>query len=424
MRRSRLLIFLTATATLLSGAFLFTGPGAGADTAKVEIAYEGWYDRFRDEDVQADPGEACTVVTAIPGQGCGAVSPGDNPSPRSESTGVYVVAANAGEVGDRIETQADSAWAAFQWDMLDYQEATVEKFVVHLTLAEHYNNRNRGDTYTGPEALPPIQACNVLEGWGSDPGANAWPARPPVSGQCVPATKADGTPVGATESAGRTIRFDVTSFAQTWVEGKGFGFVVRPGTPTTKTLDRPFQITFSGYYDVPTDSSGCGAPATVPNTTTQCTTTSPTAPSVEFAYTPPVEEDFGSFDDVFDDSGLFEDVTTSGESGILEAVPDIDVIPTDEGSEPLPEDIAAEATGTTELASPTTRRPARPISTDTSFPWAVLLLLPVIAVAFWSTGTALGPIGDPVPARTGGVSRVLAERQAAHRGSDLKTRNR
>ena len=411
MRRSRLLIFLTATATVLSGAFAFTGSGAGAETATAGIAYEGWYDRFKDEDVQVDPTPVCPTVGQV--TGCGPVSPGDSPAPRSKATGGYVVASSGGDASDEADG-GDTGWAAFQWDMLEYTDATVEKFVVSLTLGEDNGNRNFGDTYTGTETLPPIQACNVLEGWGSDPGANVWKTRPKVSDQCIIATNADGSP----QTTGRTIRFDVTSFAQTWVEGKGFGIVIRPGTPSTKTNLSPFQLTFSGYYDGPTNSQGCSTPAATPT----CSTTSPTAPVVTFEYTPPVEEDFGSFDDAFA-GGEFEDITTT-DGGVLQAVPDIDVIPTDQGSDPLPEEAPVDTAAPTELAGPSTGRRARPISTDTSFPWAVLLLLPLMALAFWGTGTALGPVGDPVPARSGGVSRVLAQRQAAGGGSALHTRNR
>lgn len=419
MRPSRLLIFLTATAIALSSAFVFTGTGLGADTATPALDTEGWFDRFRDEDVQADPTPVCPVVT-LSGQPCGPISPGDNPEPRSKTTGQYVVASAGGDAGDRTETGGDTGWAAFVWDMFDYEEATVEKFVVTFSLAQDNGNRNQGDTYTGTgtEAAPPIQACNVLESWGSETGPNAWAGRPKASDECLVPTNEKGERT----TSGRQFRFDLTRFAQTWVEGKGFGIIIRPGTPEIKTNIQPFQITISGYYDAPANSSGCSAPNTIPTTTAPCTTTSPTAPNVEFAFTP-AEDDF---DDIgFDDGGeLFEEISTPGDEGVLQAVPDLDVIPDDAGSEPLPEEAAAGAEPPTDLAAPTTGRRARPISTDTSFPWAVLLLLPVVAAAFWSTGTALGPVGDPVPARRGGVSRVLAERQAASRGSDLKTRNR
>lgn len=420
MGRKSLLIFLTATATAVSGVFILRGPVASAETAAPEIAYEGWYDRFRDEDIQVDPNTnntntVCTIVGQTTTAGCGAVSPGDSPSPRSKSTGAYVVASSGGDASDEADG-GDTAWAAFQWDLLEYQGATAERFVVHLTLAEDNNNRNNGDTYTGTETLPPIQACNVLEGWGSDPGANAWRTRPPVSTQCIAPTNPNGTP----QTTGRTIRFDVTSFAESWLDGSGFGLVIRPGTPASRTNLQPFQLTFSGYYDAPANSSGCSAPVPV-----NCTTTSPTPPAVTFEFTPAADdEDFGGFED-FGGGGeeFFEDITTGG--GTLEPVAGIDVIPTDEGSPPLPEEVAATASGeaTAELAAEGSGGRSGLISAEPSFPWAILFLLPLIALAFWGTGTALGPNGDPVPARTGGVSRVLAQRQAAQRGTDLPVRN-
>jgi hypothetical protein len=439
VRRRRLLIVLTAVTTVLSGAFVFGGPGASADTATPEIAYEGWYDRFKDEDVQADPRTNNTttvcddIVSRTTTLGCGPVSPGDSPAPRSKATGAYVVANAGGEAGDRSDSQGDTAWAAFQWDLYSYEGATVEKFVfkVHLAMdnctdATRTRCMNNGDTYQGAagQTAPPIQACNVLDGWSSDPGANLWAARPKASDSCVVPTNEKGERT----TSGREFRFDLTQFAQTWVEGKGYGIVIRPGTPAITKNIEPFQMTFSGYYDPGTPSFGCNTTTTTDTrVNAQCTVT-PRAPEpvVTFAYTPAVEEDlFGGGDDFGGGDEFFEEISTTGDDSVLEAVPDIDVIPTDAGSDPLPEEVSVAASGESSLETAAPRRTGtRRISAETSFPWAVLLLLPLVALAFWGTGTALGPIGDPVPARQGGVSRVLAQRQAAHRGSDFYARNR
>lgn len=391
MRRNRLLIFVTAAATVLSGAFLFTGTGVEAETASPEIQAEGWYWRGKVEDPQVViPCEIAGQPVTVPNQGCGPVSPADSPAPTSEPTGHYVVSSSGGDATDKTETGGDTGWAAFQWETLDYVGATVNKFVVTLTQGQVNSSRNRGDTWQPGQPIF-IQACNVLEYWSAEPGPNAWEARPTASLDCVVPTITD-----------RKFTFDLTAMANTWTEGTGYGFVIRPGTPQKKTELEPFQITFSGYYDP--------------------TATAATKPKVTFEYTPAFDDELsggGGFDD-FGGDEFFEEISTGPEGGTLEAVADLDVIPTDAGSEPLPEDAA---TAQETAAGPLVRGRTRPISSDTPFPWIVLLLLPLAALAFWGTGTALGPVGDPVPARRGGVSRVLAERQAAHRGSYPETRN-
>jgi hypothetical protein len=392
VRRSRLISSFIALAAVVSGSLILVAPTAGADTAEPEIAYEGWYARAKGEDPQV-------VIPCSPPtpRGCGPVSPADFPAPQSKSTGAYVVSSAGGRAGDS-DGEGDTGWAAFQWDLFPYLGATAEKFVVTLSQAEDNGFRNQGDTWSGGEIF--IQACNVLDGWSSEPGSNPWITRPPVSDECV---------VPTIDPEKRQFTFDVSSFAQSWLDGKGYGFVIRPGTPDRVDDLPPFQITFSGYYDAPvTGATG--------------STTSPTPPKVVFDYTPAEEEDL--FEDIDDDSGddefIEEVIDNGGGDDDFTALPDLDVSPTDVGSEeePVEEEPAEEALPTT---GP---RRTRPISTETGFPWAILLLLPLAMIAFWSTGTALGPVGDPVPLRQGGVSRVLAERQTADRGDHLETRNR
>lgn len=416
MRRSKVLTSLIAVASLAPSVVLLSGASqVSADTASPSIQNESWFARFKPEDPQVNPPpEGCphsTTTVPVPPTvpGCGPVSPADFPAPQSKSTGHYVVASRGGDIGDH-DAGADTAWAAFQWDLLEYEGATADKFVVTLFRGIDNGGRNRGDTY--PERPAEIQACNILEAWSGEAGSNPWVTKPKPSAECiVPTASADK----------KSFTFDVTTFANAWLEGKGFGFVIRPGTPTTKTV-QPFQLTFAGEHDPGSASDACAVTAGPP-----CTTT-PAAPEpiVTFQYTPAVEEDL--FADIDDGSGgeFFEDVTSGGDAGVLEAVPDLDVIPTDVGSEPdpgAPGDVAVGATGTSELAAPTARRRTAPISAETGFPWIVLLLLPIMAIAFWGTGTALGAAGDPVPARSGGVSRVLAERHAANGGSNFQTRN-
>lgn len=404
-------------AALAPSVVLLTGAAqVSAETASPDIQNESWFARFKPEDPQVEPPpQACphtTPVTTAPSTvpGCGPVSPADFPAPQSKSTGHYVVASRGGDIGDH-DAGADTAWAAFQWDLLEYEGATADKFVVTIFRGIDNGGRNRGDTYPNGELH--IQACNILEAWSGEAGSNPWVTKPKASAECiVPTPSADQ----------RSFTFDVTTFANSWLEGKGFGFVIRPGTPTTKRV-QPFQITFAGYYDPGSASDACAVTSSNP----PCSTT-PAAPKpiVTFQYTPPVEEDLFADIDTGDGGEFFEDITTEGDAGTFEAVPDLDVIPTDVGSDPDAggtAEISAGATGTSELAAPTSRRRTAPISAETGFPWILLLLLPIVAMAFWGTGTALGPVGDPVPARAGGVSRVLAERHAANGGSDFETRN-
>jgi hypothetical protein len=151
-----------------------------------------------------------------------------------------------------------------------------------------------------------------------------------------------------------------------------------PGNPTVAPPLAPFQITFAGYDY---------ADAAV-------------RPTVTFRYTPAGGEA------VSDSGGGLEDFAVGADlsTGALAATPDIDVIPTDVGSAP-----AAPADGT--AAPPTVR--TRPASSGGGFPVLGWLLVPLAVLAFWGAGTALGPAGDPMLAREGGVSRVLATRRAA-----------
>ena len=432
MRRSRLIAYLIALVTLVCSALIVAPPGAEADTANPEIADEGWFARSKppapEVPIPCELHELNPTETPPP-VGCGPTRPAQVLAPQAKATGAYVVASAGGETGDDANNGADTGWAAFKWDMFEWSGATVTKFEVSIAQLADNRGFNQGDTWrTGDPTDPPlIQACNVLEGWGAEPGSNPWDARPTDGAECVAPKSISTVPVTLTTPPSSTavFTFDLTTFAQSWVDGKGYGFVIRPGTPDVKTVE-PFQITLSGYYDPGRASPECNSPTDIPNR--PCTTEPRNVPEpkVVFQFTPPVEDDFFDDDDPGDiDTGgdeFFEDITTTaGEEGVLEAVPDLDIIPTDEGSELLPEDIPAPADdsgGAADIGGGATQ----PISRDTPFPWIVLLLLPLAVIAFWGTGTALGPVGDPVPARRGGVSRVLAQRQAANGGSEFPTR--
>lgn len=407
MRRTRLLANLVA-AVSLGGAVLLiaTSPVAQAETAQPGISIEAWYSRYKPQNPIVDtcPPTPPSPIPPAPGTplGCGPTqSPAAPPTPNAKQTGAYVVASSGGNCCQSA-TSGDMGWAAFQWDLLDYSGVTVDKFVVTLTQAAD----TQGDSYSPqleasrqanqPTTVPPIQACNIIEGFGGEAGSNPWDARPRPESRCVTATV-----------VGRRFTFDVSSFAQSWVDGTGFGIVIMPGTPAQSTNLPPFQVTFSGTYD---DDTVSKPPASSP-------------PEVDFQFTRPPEDtgtDAGDGGFTGGDSGdVLEEITTTtnggGDSGVLQAMPNIDVNPTDVGSAPLPEDVAR--------PTPLAPRRLQPISKDTGIPLSVLLLVPLALLLFAGAGTALGPTGDPIPARRGGVSRVLSRRQAAApAGPDSQTR--
>ncbi|MBW3668922.1 MAG: hypothetical protein KY443_06880 [Actinobacteria bacterium] len=402
MRRSRVLTSLIAVASLASaGVFIVGAPSASADTITPDYAYEGWFARNKAPAPQVEV--PCTPTTVRPS--CGPTSVTTVPAPQAPDTGAYVVSSSGGATGDKSDLSGDTAWTAFSWDIFGQLGATVDKFVVTLTQTPQTNDPStsrRNDTYNGSGTPPPIQACNIVVPWSAAPGANAWEDRPQSDTNCVAPTV-----------AGTKFTFDLSAMAQTWVEGTGYGMLILPGQPgnpgatTTSGTDDdtvpPFQITFSGY-----------------ETTLPSPTREQVLPKVTFEFTPAPEDDFNTdFGGGGGGEEFFEEIITS-DGGGFEAMPDLDVIPTDIGSEPLPEAMdSSDVTDHSETAAgPLTRR-TRPISRDVGFPWIALLLLPLIAIAFWGTGTALGPIGDPVPVREGGVTRVLANR---HGSTHLDTR--
>lgn len=389
VRRSTALISLVASVSVALASVLIVGtPGAEAESAELDISYEGWFARSRSPGPEVDTCPPVTLPPPPPGApsppNCGPIVPTEIPTPQSKGTGGYVVSSAGGAAGDDPNVSGDTGWTAFQWDTFEYTGATAQKFVVTLSqsLPEGNEQQSRFDTYQPGQSqtIPTLQACNIIAPWAGSFGSTPWDYRPTEGAPCVVPTVKD-----------RQFTFDVTELAQTWLAGDGFGMVIMPGTPSQSTNIRPFQITFSGYRDP--------APSAV-------------LPKVTFEFTPAPEEDldadFGGGSLV--DPGGFEDITTTG-SGSFEAIPELDVIPTDVGSPP-----PAAATVDTTPPRLNIGRP-RPISTDAGFPWIALLLLPLAAIAFWGTGTALGSLGDPVPARRGGVSRVLAQRHAVSRGS-------
>lgn len=360
MRARRAGRCLAAVAALAFGASLGPGPAAGAETADPALTYEAWFFRPKPRPPQV----------SVPGQG--PVSPGDVFATPNVPEGAYGVSSAGGQPGDG-ETAGDAGWAAFQWDVSAAAGGSIERFVVTFTQAP--DARDAG--------TPSVQACNITEGWAGAPTSNPWELRPEED--CA-------SPVRPTvDAAAKTYTFDVTPFAASWAAGEGFGFVIVPAPPEGGGNVPPFQLSLAGV--------GHKAPEV--------------RPRVTFEYTAPALADFGG--DVgggaTGDGGASSFGTSVGSSddGLLVAVPDIDVNPTDVGSPPA--EGAAAATPAAGGAAPAAATPPT-AATGSGFPLVGWLLVPLGLGVAALTGVALGPAGDPTVPREGGVSRVLATRRA------------
>ena len=353
----RILPVAIAAFAAVTTAITLGATGTGADTADASANYQTWY--FR-----AEP-----VAPVLPAPQ-GPLQPVTNEqiTTPNQIVGGYVVSSAGGEPGGN-EGQGDLAWSAFQWDLLPAQGGAIDEFV--LTLAQAPDGR--GDA--GP---PVIQACNIATVWAASPTSNAWAARP--ASDCSVAVP----PTEGTANGRKTFTFDLTSLAKGWLDGTGFGVMIVPGNPTVAPPLTPFQLTFAGYDH--------------PEVTAR--------PQVTFRYTPAAGSSL--------DGGGFGDLSIGADlaTGELVPVPGLDAIPTDVGSGPLTPAAPAGGSGGGTAPAPSVR--TRPVaSSGGGFPGAGWLLVPLALIAFWGTGTALGPAGDPILAREGGVSRVLAARRAA-----------
>jgi hypothetical protein len=379
-RRVAARALLAASALGLTATLVGPAP-VSAESVEADYSIEAWFARSKPTPPQVE----------VPGQG--PVSPGDaTPAPQA-ANGNFAVSSAGGPPGDE---QGDLAWTAFQWDLLDAIGGTVERFVVTLTVAPN-DNRDFGD------AKGQIRACNAKEPFGGAPGANAWNDRPEVdcADAVAPKVKKGGGFVRYT--------FDVTDMAATWAEGSGHGLVIVPGDPDDEEASlTPFQVTFAGY-GTKADEGDEVAPKAV----------------MEFTPAAGLEEGGSGFDDVPaapTDTGSGSADLGSTDSGSFGGDASVDVFPDDVGSDPTASEAPAqpgtEAQGGDESASETAA-PIQRTATHGTFPMVAWLLLPLAALAFFYTGTALGPAGDPVAVREGGVSRVLAQRRAARAAGEL-----
>jgi len=325
--------------------------GARAETAEPSEAQEGWFAKTKPRAPQ--------IPTPV-----GAISPGEVPAPQSPDTGAYVVSGALSAGAD----QGDTGWIVFEWDLLSYIGATVNRFEATFTQAPD----NRGDFGT-----PVIQGCDVVEPFGAAPGPNPFEDRPVVS--CSSAV----VPTAGTDGNGRaTYTFELTDLATRWVEGESYGLAILPGTPEQESGFGPFQLTLAGY-----NSTAEEAPEV--------------RPRVVLEFTPAGDGGLGSALDA-----------GPAAPAPFEPTADVDVFPDDVGSQPLPTPDAGADTGDETAAPPAQDVPTAPVSRSDGSAWFVLWLLPLGLVGYWVLGTVLGPAGEPLPVRQGGVTRLLAHRRA------------
>lgn len=372
---------LGAVAVLL-GALLSasTGP-AQALTTTVGFSQEGTFWRLQ----QRTPIVDIPCNPPIPQDRCGPASPGPTQSPEVPEGTIAVGHGGGGVAGEGNDPYGDQYWAVFEVDLLSVENLdSIDK--LELTVSKSSDGRSDFGT-------PTVMACNIVTPFGVSEGTNPWADRPSVD---CSAAKA---PTTGTKDGSFFLKFNVADFAATWVAGTGYGVALVPGVPgstqvvndTTRVSDiAPFHITFvaSGKLDANRNPHPGRARATL-------------------QYEEKQDSDFG-FDDGdigfglggdIDDFAIGDDFSADG--GDFAA----DFGAVDDGGGDAE---VADGGTTTGRALPT-----RQTSGEPGFPWAVLLLLPLVGIAFWGTGTALGEAGDPTLPRQGGVSRILARRRAA-----------
>lgn len=385
----------SAVAVLATGGFSTLGAAAAESTTTVPtIVQEGTFWKAQERAVRTElPCSPATPPPPTPTAPCGDVTPTGPTNSPYVPDGTMVVQHSGGPTG---ADRGDVMWAAMEFDVFDVgAEGSVEKFTLTL-----YRAANVSNDYAigGP---PTFKACNIVAAWGGDGGTSPWVDRPLID--CSNAKVATTTRTGL-----ETFTFDLTDFAQTWAEGKGFGVAFVPGKP-----DTPGPINSEeNQQDVP--------PFKLSFATSQALTAAPPGqqpqpeprfrPKVSMTYTPaddPLADlDAGFDEEIFDDGALDEFGDTSLETGGLD---DFDDGSLDAGGD---DTALGEPEAPVEDGPPPTALRTRPISNKPGFPWFLLLLLPLGLLGFWGSGTALGEAGDPLAPRTGGVSRVLAQRRS------------
>lgn len=384
MTRRALLLILAAVSVTLSVVVFHPGTAA-ADTEVLEFAQEGTFWRLQPRAPIVD----IPCQAPIPADRCGQVAPtaGVINAP-NVLDGNMVVGHAGGQTGD---DKGDQFWIVTQPDVSGLGEgATVEKATITLTVAPDA----RGDFNVAV-----IKGCNVVVPFGVSEGSNPWDDRPAIDCSNALELKLEGN----------KLRIDVTDFAQTWVDGKGYGLAIVPGLPGESAVVNdqsrrselfPFQLSFINSTKADANRNPVPGRATG-----------------QIVFTPAEEDsDDGDLgDDLGGDLGLGDDFGT--EVGLGDAG-EFDTTGGDEfasgGLDDTASSFGADGGRPGNLGG---AQLARTGGKNPGFSWALLFLLPIIAIAVWGAGSALGPLGDPVPVRQGGVGRLVARRQAGRTNS-------
>ena len=374
----RPLVALTAAVSAVVASVVFWSGPAAAETATVEFSQDGTFWRLQTRAPQVN----IPCQAPIPADRCGLIAPTAGlVNPPNVVDGNIVVGHSGGPTGDDA---GDQFWAVSQPDVASLGDVeSIEKMTLTFTVAPDA----RGDF--GPAV---IKGCNIVVPFGVGEGANPWEDRPEID------CSAARVPV----IVGTKVTFDVTDFANSWVDGKGFGLAIVPGLASDNTVVNeepnrrselfPFQISLISATKIDANQKPFPGRATG-----------------VVQYTLAAEEFGGTVDDAggalglddfsMDETGLGD--TGSFDTGAFDTGGELGGGGLDAAAGPLSGG-GDNAAGAGRLVG--SERPG--------FAWALLLVLPLLALALWGAGNALGPLGDPVPVRQGGVARLVARRQA------------
>lgn len=377
IRRSILLV--SAAMSVVAASVVFSSGTAAAETEAVTFVQDGTFWRLQTRAPVVD----IPCQAPIPADRCGQVAPtaGLVNAP-NVLDGNMVVGKAAGPPGEG-EEGTDQFWIVSQPDLASLGSVeSIEKMTLTYTVAPDA----RGDF-----GAPVIKGCNIVVPFGASEGSNPWVDRPEIdcSSAKVPAI------------VGNKITFDVTEMAQGWVDGKGFGLAIVPGLPGQNTVANdtsrrgeqfPFQISLINANKIDANRKPFPGRATgvVEYTLEADEFGSDTGDDVGEVLG---LDDFGTDETGLGDMSAFDnaggDFTSDGGFDDVAAAP-----PLGDGG-----NVAA---GTGRLVG----------SDRPGFAWGLILVLPLLGLALWGAGSALGPLGDPVPVRQGGVARLVARRQA------------
>jgi hypothetical protein len=195
------------------------------------------------EAVSAQPADVAAwfwdkqVSGNVPGTGTGPIPgvpyPGQVPAPLSGvDADRFAVSYQGGteKTADGQDAAKPEKETYLSWDIYSFVEpgAIIDSFVITLPLdANGESNR-----VTKPDAQPELVACKPAAGFGAASG-DAFAAKP--ADDCADVV------FGSFDAAKSAYVFDISTYAQDWVDGDNFGIAIRPKLDETV----PFQLQFA-----------------------------------------------------------------------------------------------------------------------------------------------------------------------------------